>query len=292
MNVVRFEHFLVLARVRHFGRAAELLGIGQPTLTRSIQKLEAELGGPLFERAGRRIQLSALGAALQPHAEQMTTALRQARGTARSVLDGDGQILSVGATFFALHDLLVPRLKRLVRGQGFPRVRVRVDMSDRLVNALLGGEVDIAMGPFGDHLPDTLEAERLTTAVLRVVVGSRHPLARQTSVSLQNLAEYEWILPSERVAGRQGLIDAFVRAGLGEPRVRIEMDQAGAAIFDLVAATDLLGVHAGNEPPQPGLVLLKTPALRMHRQMVMAWRRSWHQPKAAQHLIAALRPRS
>ncbi len=98
MNLTRFEHFLAVARLRHYGRAAEVLGIGQPALSRSIQRLEAELGGALFERAARSIRPTALGEALMPQAEQLIAGMRQARQTAQSVVNGESRPLSIGAT--------------------------------------------------------------------------------------------------------------------------------------------------------------------------------------------------
>src|ERR1700744_1733537 len=74
--VPRLRQFAVVAREEHITRAAELLGIPQPTLSRSIARLEAELGIPLFTRPGRSVALTRHGRYLLDSAERAVATLR------------------------------------------------------------------------------------------------------------------------------------------------------------------------------------------------------------------------
>src|SRR6201995_3576246 len=73
--VPRLRQFAVVAREEHLTRAAELLGVPQPTLSRSMARLEAELGVPLFTRPGRSLRLTRSGRELLEAAERVLQAL-------------------------------------------------------------------------------------------------------------------------------------------------------------------------------------------------------------------------
>src|ERR1700744_169707 len=73
--VPRLRQFAVVAREEHLTRAAELLGVPQPTLSRSIARLEAEMGVPLFTRPGRSIRLTRHGRVLLDSAQRSVAAL-------------------------------------------------------------------------------------------------------------------------------------------------------------------------------------------------------------------------
>ena len=102
--VPRLRQFVVVAREEHLTRAAELLGVPQPTLSRSIARLEAELGVPLFARPGRSIRLPRLSAPpprlrwARPRGYRRASIceMLQARGHTVRWGDGCGSFLSDG----------------------------------------------------------------------------------------------------------------------------------------------------------------------------------------------------
>ena len=71
MEFQQIRYFVSVARELNFTRAAAVCRVAQPSLSAQIQKLERELGGPLFHRLGRRIRLTELGESLLPRAERM-----------------------------------------------------------------------------------------------------------------------------------------------------------------------------------------------------------------------------
>jgi Bacterial regulatory helix-turn-helix protein, lysR family len=88
MQMQHVRYFLALCDERNFTRAALRCGVKQPTLTRSIKDLEAELGGALFERQGRNSTLTALGAAVRPHMTAIAVARERAQRTAAAFVAG------------------------------------------------------------------------------------------------------------------------------------------------------------------------------------------------------------
>jgi hypothetical protein len=67
MEMQQVRYFLALCEEQNFTRAAKRCGVSQPSLTLAIKKLEAELGGPLFQRSRTTSRLSPLGSAVRPH---------------------------------------------------------------------------------------------------------------------------------------------------------------------------------------------------------------------------------
>ena len=119
--VPRLRQFVVVAREEHLTRAAELLGVPQPTLSRSIARLEAELGVPLFTRPGRSIRLTRHGRYLLDAAERTVATLTGALER----LTSDAHPASGRVALGFLHTLggeAVPRLLKDFRAQ-HPLVR-------------------------------------------------------------------------------------------------------------------------------------------------------------------------
>lgn len=84
MQQVRY--FIAICEERNFTRAARHCGVTQPSLTRAVQLLERELGGVLFQRSQRGIELSPLGRAVWPHLLRIDQAATAARGAAENAL--------------------------------------------------------------------------------------------------------------------------------------------------------------------------------------------------------------
>ena len=83
MDLKQIRYFLTLARTLNFTRAAQLCQVSQPTLTKAVQRLEAELGGTLLLRERAHTQLTALGLAVLPLLQQSFDAAETARMSAR-----------------------------------------------------------------------------------------------------------------------------------------------------------------------------------------------------------------
>ncbi len=89
MNLTYLKYFLELAKIQHYGRAAELLGISQPGLSHAIAALEKELGMPLFKKDGRNIALNRFGKMLMPEAEKILSMTENCEEQFRMLRDGD-----------------------------------------------------------------------------------------------------------------------------------------------------------------------------------------------------------
>src|SRR5437870_5565240 len=145
MELRHLRYFVAVAEQRHFGRAAERLGIAQPPLSQQIQSLERELGTQLFHRVPRRLELTNAGAALLDDARWILARAEQAVRNVERAGRGELGQLCVGFTFAASFSPFVPETIRRFQG-AYPAVAVTLREADSgaLFHALLDGDIDAA----------------------------------------------------------------------------------------------------------------------------------------------------
>jgi len=135
--------FLVLAEQLHFGRAANLLHISQPGLSKQIKGLEEKIGGPLLLRNRRDVRLTAAGTLLYGEARRIVRDLDSLFDATQAAVRGEAGRLRVAVGIATIHSLVPPALRKF--REAHPRVEIQIgDMSTpRQIEALLAGEVDV-----------------------------------------------------------------------------------------------------------------------------------------------------
>jgi DNA-binding transcriptional LysR family regulator len=221
--VPRLRQFVAVAREEHLTRAAELLGVPQPTLSRSIARLEAELGVPLFSRPGRSVRLTRHGRLLFEYSERtLATLAAQLRLLAEETDPARGRV----ALGF-LHTLgteAVPSMLRDFRAT-HPAVRFTLvqGSSDTLLARLGAGDVDLCLtAPVPDE--PGLVARKLDSERIDLVVPAGHLLARRRSLRLAEAAAEDFICTKPGY-GLRTITDALCRAAGFEPRIAFEGEE-------------------------------------------------------------------
>src|SRR5215203_6333536 len=145
MTLQQLTYFLVAAEYGSFSAAAESLHMAQPSLSEQIRRLEAELGVPLFARAGRGLELTEAGRLLLPQAERTLEAAREAQESVREVRDITGGTVAFG-TFGSAHHYLLAGLIQDFRTR-HPNVRVRAvgQNSAEVADAVREGRLEAAL---------------------------------------------------------------------------------------------------------------------------------------------------
>jgi DNA-binding transcriptional LysR family regulator len=151
VQLQQLKYFLAVAETRHFTQAAELTGVSQPSLSKQIHVLEAELGATLFTRVRGNVTLTAAGEALLPRARRIIADLETARLEVEELIGVSRGRLRLGATPSLCTSLVAPVLRRFQ--ESYPGVRLQVEEggSDDLVGKLSRGQLDLAL----IVLPDT-----------------------------------------------------------------------------------------------------------------------------------------
>lgn len=222
MEFHQVRYFLAACDHMNFTRAAEMCAVSQPALTRAVQKLEAELGGPLFVRDGRRFALTPLGSA-------MRTQLGRLEETRRAALDAGREITGTGADLLEIGIMCSvgpARLGRALSAFQAASPRSRIVLHDvwavRAREMLLAGSLDCAILARHDPLPDRFEGLPLLREPMALAMAPDDPLA-SGRLTLSRLSGVRYI-DRVRCEFRYDFFDALKRRGI-EVDVRYRSDR-------------------------------------------------------------------
>lgn len=285
LKLRQLRYFLALAEHRHFGRAARLLHIAQPSLSQQIRALELELNTTLFERSSRPVSLTPDGEALLPYARRMLALAADFRAELddrRNLVKGS---IRLGATPTLGAYLLPDLLRQFTRKYPGLELTIVEDGSDRLAQALDEGHLDLAV------LVEAPEAPTETFQFLlreRIVVGlpDAHHLADRAEVSLAELENDDFILCREGYHLRGMTLQACSDVGF-VPRVSVRGTDVNTALRFVQAG---LGVTLLPEfmarSARIAAPLITDPPL--HRNIGIAWNPQRYLSRAASALHAFL----
>ncbi|MDB5425554.1 MAG: transcriptional regulator, LysR family [Phenylobacterium sp.] len=288
MELRQLRQFVALSEALNFHRAAEALNMTQPPLSLSIRKLEAELGGPLFERHARGVTLTgpAVAALAQARealraAEAMAEAFREAAGGERGQL----RVGFVGSVTYGLLPAIVTRFR-----ERHPKVHLRLKEATSLdvVRGLGEGTLDVGLIRTPLLQAAAVSLTPLYKEELILMTPPGHRLADAGQVRLEELQEEDFVvydrvqvpglwtqtimaceaagfLPriAEEAAQIHTLI-ALVESGLGVALAPAVMRRAAAGRVQCLSLT------AGGAPLQIGLALATREGTRNHAVQAFA----------------------
>lgn len=257
-----------LAEVGHVTDAAASLQTSQPTLSRSLARIEAEVGAPLFVRAPDGVRLTAAGRLVVEAARDVVARYRRMTEELSTLLDPDAGTVRL-AFLDSLATSLVPSILREFHAHApAARVLLRQEPAHRILADLDAGAVDLAITSFevGDQYGwHPLQEERLV-----VVVPPGHRLAHRTRVRLDDL-EGEEMVTTPAGFGHRALVDGLLRDAGASLSISFE-SQDLATIVGLVAAGLGIGIVPQPFAGQPGVVGIAIGADAARRTVGLAWR--------------------
>jgi DNA-binding transcriptional LysR family regulator len=264
------DYFLAVARHRRVRRAALDLGLSQPAVTKGIQRLEQELGFPLFVRSRRGMELTAVAEQFHERVRTLRGSLGEAIKEAADLHLGELGVLRVGVSPLYAQRLFVPACLRLHRERPAARLAVNVNLNDALLLALRRGDIDLSINALPVDLPADLAATPLMSDDLCAVVRDGHPLLMRRRLRLADLAQAEWMLPGSAVAARRAIEGRLAEAGLPAARVVVEVNNTAGQLMDLLRRSDLVSLMSESmlaTPAGEGLAALPMAQARMRRQI-------------------------
>lgn len=223
---IRFRHlqcFLTIAQKRSVGRAAEVLSITQPALSKTLKELEDALGVRLFERDKKGMSLTKFGDIFMHHAAASISSLRHGVDSIKLAQAKGAFGVSVGALPNAMTDLLPAAVKAFKATAPTTQVSVVAGDNAQLLGRLRHGELDIVVGRLArlEHMAglsfDPLYNERIVIAV-----RAGHPLAGKSPVTPEMIGQFPLILPNRETIIRQEIDRFLIAQGIESPADTIE----------------------------------------------------------------------
>jgi DNA-binding transcriptional LysR family regulator len=236
MDLHTFQIFLNAAELGSFSQAGEKLFLTQPAISKRIAALEDELDARLFDRVGRRVQLTEAGRELLPRARRLLEEMSDIR---RSIGNLSGRVsgsLIMGTSHHIGLHRLPPVLKAFTRR--FPEVilDIRFLDSESACRAVERGTLELGVVTLPPQSLRHLEIRPLWDDPLCFAVGRDHPLAGAPSVSLEALLTYPAVLPAPATYTREILEQALAERGL---ELRVGMTTNYLETLKMLAVTGL-----------------------------------------------------
>lgn len=171
MEIRELELFLVVADLLHFGRASQVCNLSPSALTRTIQRLEDELGQPLFVRDNRTVQMTAAGEQFALYARHAVEEFQNLK----SELNGQQKLsgsLSIYASITAVHSLLPALVEAYRKTYADVQLELRTGAAEKAEEQVESGKIDIAVAALPDRRVVSIDFLPMVTTEL-VFIASR-----------------------------------------------------------------------------------------------------------------------
>ncbi|OXM67562.1 LysR family transcriptional regulator [Amycolatopsis sp. KNN50.9b] len=264
MELRHLRYFVVTCEAGTVSRAAQLLHITQPSLSRQLRQLEEELGADLFDRAGRRMTPSRVGRALLADARDVLERAEALKTAATFHAHGRIDRLTIGAPTVTLTDVVAPFIATLAPED--PTIDVLGADGLSAVETLARG-ADLAIATAAPRAP--YRSRRLAVLPVWAYVPERHPWRGRGSVPLAEVLEEQVIILPPAFTARQSLDAALLELGTTYARV---IEAANGTVAQAHAAAGR-GVALVSDDPRFGLVPLRvrTGERRLEIKLTAAW---------------------
>jgi DNA-binding transcriptional LysR family regulator len=270
MELRDLEYFAVAAEHRHLGRAAVALGLSQPALSKSLQRLERALHVKLVKRTPKGIELTQEGSTLLLRVGDLRLSLKE--------VASEGVLATAMARFL----------------EESPRTMFNVVVSDNdlLIPALRNGELDAVV----NFLPIAIDSAGLIRQPLYddedvVCASTSHRLAKSKSITIQNVAEERWAISEPKLVPAQRLFQAFRQAGLQPPRIAVQ-SRSPSLRLRLAASSGLLDLNFRSAfsrfKPEKSVTTLPIKDLTQPHPVGLLYRRDAYQSIAMRRFVESV----
>src|SRR5262245_34123894 len=187
MEMHQVRYFLAAVSELNFTKAAEKCNVSQPSLTRAIKQLEAELGGDLFRRERPQAQLTDLGQRMLPLLKQCYDSAIGARSLASAIKGGEVGSLRLVLSRTVGLDLLTNYFSELTRLFAGLEMRLARGTPADVVDLLKKGDAELAIAGTIDESWERLDKWPLFTERFQLVLNRTHPLAERSEINVDEL---------------------------------------------------------------------------------------------------------
>jgi LysR family transcriptional regulator, pca operon transcriptional activator len=212
---IKFRHlqtFLEVARQKSVMKAAAILHISQPAVTKTIREMENELGVAVFERDGRGIRITRYGEVFLRHAGAAITALRQGIDSVSNERSGEGIPIRIGALPTVSTRVMPQAISLFLQEKTQSRIKIVTGENAVLLEQLRLGDLDLVVGRLA--APEKMTGfsfEHLYSEQVVFAVSTNHPLLNSQGDIFSRLAEFPILMPT-RASIIRPFVDRFLIA--------------------------------------------------------------------------------
>jgi DNA-binding transcriptional LysR family regulator len=217
------------------------LGMTQSAATKMLQELEDALGHELFERVGRSLRLNPYGRCVTAHFGGLRGSLENMQRELHELHLGSGGKIYVGAIMAASPTQLTNGLMKLKKAYPLLAVEIVVDTSDRLMELLHEGRLDIVIGRTAARTDGNCLFRPLADEALSIIVSPTHPLTARSKIRFSDLLDFPWILQPEGSPMRNVIENEFAAHNAPLPVGLIETASI-LTTTNVLANTDMIAV--------------------------------------------------
>ncbi|HAQ46389.1 MAG TPA: LysR family transcriptional regulator [Rhodobacter sp.] len=245
IDYIGIEAFVAIAQLGNFVRASAHLNLSQAALSHRIRKLEDDIGTRLLLRTTREVSLTEAGQEFLPIARRNLEALSTAYSAVQTKARAQQQTLTFACLPTIAHFYLPHVLEAFAISHPDISIRLQEQPADRVRELVISGEAEFGVILTGVQRWD-LEFKEVRREDYHLLVGPNHPLAKQSSVSLADLAGERFVRINTQSTNRQ-MVDDFLEPVAGTIDWRYEVQNAAMAIAMVmqgVAVTILPSISA------------------------------------------------
>lgn len=210
-----------LAENGQIGLTAGQMGVAQPAASRLLAEVERIAGQPLHLRTGRGITLTPMGQALAQRAARVVHEIRDAAREIAEIGAGSTGHIRIGAVTGPALDRVLPALRTARLALPGLTTEVVVATSDILGQQLVQGRLDFALGRMPAGMEDQLTLSGpIDSEPVHLLVRRGHRLARMTDLTMQDLMDFDWVMPGPEAILTRSVLARLAALGLPQPPQR------------------------------------------------------------------------
>lgn len=292
MELRHLSHFLSVVTHGSLGRAAKVLHISEPALSKSIRKLEEDLQVKLLDRGTKGMTPTLFGEALLPHARFVVGEIETTRREMEELRGAGRGIVRVGVRP-SFGSTILPRAVAAIQAKrSNVQAVIREGFMPTLVSELVQGQLDFIVVTEIEDLDPILAQERLMESAVVLLARSGHPLAQKRNLTPADLSGSDWIMPLKGDPIRDQVERLLDSNAVQDVRVLAESNSV-TAIMSYVRETNVIGffpkLMIDSAEDGRGLAMLEVPGIFWRRTFNIVRRRRVSLPPAAQLLIGELK---
>jgi LysR family transcriptional activator of glutamate synthase operon len=276
MELLQLHYFLAVARLEHVTEAARSLHITQSSLSKTIQRLEEDLGVPLFDRIGRKLRLNEFGIRFLRRAERALFELEQGKQELNDLSSPEQGTLELAVTTAST---LPNILREFRKKQPYIQFHVQMLTTQEMVTLLRRGEVDFCLSspPIAG---DDIECQIVFIDPILLAVPEVHQLAVRSSVSLTELRD-EWFVGVKRGFGTRDLVDSVCKSVGFVPKYVYEGDEPARLSTLVEAEIGIAFIPSTARNSRERIKYLQIENHELVREIALLWHRSRYISRAA-----------